>query len=44
MIKDDLIQVVFTAEEKENAKQALATLLGIITPKAPALSNNDRRA
>lgn len=44
MINDDLIQVVFTAEEKENAKQALTTLLGIITPKAPVLSNDDRRA
>ncbi len=43
MINDDLIQVVFTAEEKENAKQALTTLLGIITPKAPTLSNDDRR-
>jgi len=27
MINDDLIQVVFTAEEKENANQALKTLL-----------------
>jgi len=43
MINDDLIQVVFTAEEKENANQALRTLLGIITPKAPVLSNDDRR-
>lgn len=43
MINDDLIQVVFTAEEKENAKQALITLLKIITPKAPSLSNDDRR-
>ena len=43
MINDDLIQVVFTPEEKENAKQALRTLLDIITPKAPVLSNDDRR-
>lgn len=44
MINDDLIQVVFTDEEKENAKQALVTLLAIITHKAPVLSNDDRRA
>lgn len=43
MINDDLIQVVFTAEEKEIANQALRTLLDIITPKAPVLSNDDRR-
>jgi hypothetical protein len=43
MINDDLIQVVFTPEEKETAKQALRTLLDIITPKAPVLSNEDRR-
>lgn len=43
MINDDLIHVVFTAEEKESARQALTTLLDIITPKAPTLSNDDRR-
>ena len=43
MINDDLIQVVFTAEEKTNANQALRTLLEIITSKAPVLSNDDRR-
>lgn len=44
MINDDLIQVVFTAEEKENARQALTTLLGILAPKSPVLSNDDRRS
>lgn len=43
MINDDLIQVVLTADEKTNANQALKTLLEIITPKAPVLSNDDRR-
>lgn len=43
MINDDLIQVVFTPEDKETAKQALRTLLDIITSKAPVLSNDDRR-
>ena len=44
MINDDLIQVVFTADEKTNANQALKTLLEIISPKAPVLSNDDRRS
>jgi hypothetical protein len=43
MINDDLIQVTFAPEEKGTAKQALRTLLDIVSPKAPALSNDDRR-
>jgi methyl coenzyme M reductase subunit C-like uncharacterized protein (methanogenesis marker protein 7) len=43
MINNDLIQVVFTPEEKENAKQALRTLQDIATSKAPVLSNDDRQ-
>jgi hypothetical protein len=43
MINDDLIQVVFSSEEKEIANQALRNLLGVIKPKAPVLSNVDRQ-
>ena len=43
MINDDLIQVTFAPEEKDNAKQALRSVLDIVSPKAPVLSNDDRR-
>lgn len=43
MINDDLIQVTFAPEENETAEQAVRTLLDVVSPKAPALSNDDRR-
>ena len=43
MLNDDLIQVTFASEEKETASQAVRTLLDVVSPKAPALSNDDRR-
>lgn len=43
MINDDLIKVTFAPEEKATANQAVRTLLDIVSPKAPALSNDDRR-
>ncbi len=43
MKNNDLIQVVFTPQEKVTAQQTLRTLQEIIASKAPVLSNNDRQ-
>ena len=43
MINNDLIQVAFTDEEKQNLQTALETIAGIISSKAPNLSNDERR-
>lgn len=43
MINEDLIQVVFSEDEKQNITAAVQSLLGVIGPKAPNLSNDERR-
>jgi methyl coenzyme M reductase subunit C-like uncharacterized protein (methanogenesis marker protein 7) len=43
MINEDLIQVVFSEEEMDNANDALQDLLEVVGPKAPDLSNEERQ-
>ncbi|KOH45280.1 hypothetical protein [Sunxiuqinia dokdonensis] len=43
MINNDLIQIVFSEEEKTSLKDAMKTIQDIIKPKAPNLSTDERR-
>ncbi|GET27741.1 hypothetical protein [Prolixibacter sp. NT017] len=43
MPSEDLLKVVFSPEEADTINQGLDAILSIINPKAPVLSNEERR-